>query len=125
MQELADVVRHRIGEGVPLTHVETPFSLQFFLNTLTPLATAQHAASLLAGPDTAFVAVRDLAALQAHLVEKHVTLSVVARWPATGEAEVWIVSNHPQSEWTDSPREENHGSHRGNYRSAPGSQTAP
>src|SRR5574342_560646 len=63
MQELARSIRDRVGDGFPLTHVDTPFALQFFLNSVSPLATAHQAATLLAGPEAAFVAIRNLDAL--------------------------------------------------------------
>lgn len=115
MQEMARVIQERIGNGFVLTHVETPFSLQFFLNTLVPLTTPQQAAHRLSSADTAFVAVRDLEALQELLMPQPFPLYVVARWPATGEAEVWVVSNRRLSEWTPYGREDQDGPGRGNY----------
>jgi 4-amino-4-deoxy-L-arabinose transferase-like glycosyltransferase len=101
MQELALSIRDRVGDGFPITHVDTPFSLQFFLNSTAPLASAQQAASVLSGPRVAFVAVRDLDALRIALAQTSTPLHLVAQWPATGEAYVSIVSNHARLEWTD------------------------
>jgi 4-amino-4-deoxy-L-arabinose transferase-like glycosyltransferase len=101
MRELALSIRERVGDGFPITHVDTPFSLQFFLNSTTPLATAQRAASVLSGPGVAFVAVRDLDSLRIALAQTSTPLYVVAQWPAAGEAYVSVVSNHARLEWTD------------------------
>jgi len=96
MRELALSIRNRVGDGFPITHVDTPFSLQFFLNSTAPLATAQQAASVLSGPGAAFVAVCDLDSLRIALGPASPPLHVVAQWPAAGQASVSLVSNHPR-----------------------------
>jgi hypothetical protein len=100
LQALARSIRDRVGDGFPLTHMDTPFAFRFFLSSMSPNATAQQAASLIAGPEAAFVAIHDLDALRAALGEAPAALHVVARWPATGEAFVRVVSNQPRLEWT-------------------------
>jgi hypothetical protein len=100
MQALARSIRERVGDGFPLTHVDTPFALQFFLGSTAPLASVEQATRLLSGPDAAFIAVRDLEALERALAPSPVLLFVVAQWPAIGEASVRIVSNHARLEWT-------------------------
>jgi 4-amino-4-deoxy-L-arabinose transferase-like glycosyltransferase len=104
MQELAQSIRDRVGDGFPITHVDTPFALQFFLNSTTPLVTAQQAASMLSGPGVAFVAVRELDSLRLALAQTSTPLHVVAQWPAAGEAYVSVVSNHARLEWTEDLR---------------------
>ena len=94
-------IRYRVGDGFPITHVDTPFSLPFFLNSTMSLATAQQAASGLSGPGVAFVAVRDLDSLRIALAQTSTPLHVVAEWPAAGETYVSIVSDHARLEWTD------------------------
>jgi 4-amino-4-deoxy-L-arabinose transferase-like glycosyltransferase len=98
MQELARSIHARVGEAFPLVHVDSPVTLQLFLNRLTPLASPRQAADLLSGSDPVFVAVRDLPALQAASARPLIEL---ARWPASGEPYVRVVSNHPRLEWTD------------------------
>src|SRR2546425_932111 len=53
------------GRDFPLTHVDDPTALQVYLNTLTPPVSFARAAQLLNGPEPAFVAVNDLAKLEA------------------------------------------------------------
>jgi hypothetical protein len=101
MKELARLIHDRVGEGFPLTHVDTPFAFQFFLNSMVSRTSAEHAARLLAGPDAAFVAVHDLDALRAALGPHAVPVHVVAQWPVTGEAYVRVVSNRARLEWTE------------------------
>ena len=100
MQAFARLIRDRVGDGFPLTHVDTPFTLQFFLGSTAPLATVEQAARLLSGPDAAFIAVRDLDSLRGALAQKAVPLFTVAQWPVSGEANLRIVSNHARFEWT-------------------------
>jgi 4-amino-4-deoxy-L-arabinose transferase-like glycosyltransferase len=100
MHELADSIRARVGARFPLTHVDTPFVLQFFLGSTAPLASVEQAARLLSGPDATFLAVRHLDTLRSALAQTSTSFFVVARWPATGEPDVSVVSNHPRLEWT-------------------------
>ena len=100
VRDLAQTVRHRVGDGFPLTYVDTPFALQFFRSSLTPAASVEQAAALLSGPDAAFVAVRDLGALQAALGQGATRLHIVAQWPTAGPGYIRVVSNHPTLEWT-------------------------
>lgn len=99
MQAFASSIRQRVGVRFPLTHVDTPFALQFFLGTTAPLASIEQAARLLSGPDAAFIAVRDLDSLQSALAQTPTTLFVLAQWPPTGGADVRIVSNCARFEW--------------------------
>jgi 4-amino-4-deoxy-L-arabinose transferase-like glycosyltransferase len=100
MRMLAHSIRARVGVRFPLTHVDTPFALQFFLGSTAPLASVEQAASLLSGPDAAFIAVRDVDSLRAALAQTRIPLFVVARWPTTGKPDVSIISNHARLEWT-------------------------
>ena len=103
MRELAGSIRERLGDGVPIRHVDTPVSLQFFLSSTAPLTTIEQAASLLAGPGVVFVAVRDLDALRNALAQRGPRLHVVTQWPAVGDAYVSIVSNRPRLERSGPP----------------------
>jgi 4-amino-4-deoxy-L-arabinose transferase-like glycosyltransferase len=100
MRALAHSIRARVGVRFPLTHVDTPFALQFFLGSTAPLVSVEQAASLLSGPDAAFIAIRDVDSLRGALAETPIPLFVVARWPTTGKADVSIISNHARLEWT-------------------------
>ena len=96
MAELADAITREGGSPFPLIHVDTPYALQAYLNTLLPSASPARAAEALAGPRPAFVAVRRLKALEDAL-KAHGTPLVyrLARWPAEGEALVTIIGNRP------------------------------
>jgi hypothetical protein len=101
MQQLADVVRERVSEQFPLTHVDDPFALQFNLDTMRRTVSANRAAELLRGDAAAFVVVRDWSKLKASLGTNEMSVHELACWPPAGEAFVRIVSNHPRLEWTD------------------------
>jgi hypothetical protein len=100
MRALADSIRARVGARFPLTHVDTPFVLQFFLGSAAPLASVEQAARLLSGPDATFIAVRHLDSLRSALAQTPTPFFVVARWPTTGEPDVSVISNHALLEWT-------------------------
>jgi 4-amino-4-deoxy-L-arabinose transferase-like glycosyltransferase len=100
MRALAHSIRARVGVRFPLTHVDTPFALQFFLGSTAPLASVEQAARLLSGPDATFIAIRHLDALRSALAQTSTPFFVVARWPTTGEPDVSVISNHARLEWT-------------------------
>lgn len=98
MREVAATVRERWGERFPLVHVDTPFALQFYLNTAWPLASFERAAKLLQQDDPAYVAVSDYDKLLAQFGAEAPTLHEITRWPAQGPPVVRIVSNRPPGE---------------------------
>jgi hypothetical protein len=100
MQAFASSIRKRVGGRFPLTHVDTPFALQFFLGSTVPLASVDQAARLLSGPDAAFIVVRNLDSLRSALGRTPTPLFVLAQWPPSGDANIRIVSNHDRFEWT-------------------------
>ena len=101
MEEFAATVRESVGEDFPLTHMDEPFTFQFYLGPMRRLVSFDRAAELLRGEAAAFVLVSDLARLKEHFGTDTHTLHELARWPATGEPLVRIVSNHPRLEWTE------------------------
>jgi 4-amino-4-deoxy-L-arabinose transferase-like glycosyltransferase len=100
IEQLADAIREQVGEQFPLTHVDDPFALQFYLGVMRQTVRFERAAQLLKGDAAAFVVVRNVARLESLMGPNPPVLHELARWPATGEAFVSIVSNHPQLEWT-------------------------
>jgi len=95
MHQLATKVRGTFGEQFPVVHVDTPFALQFYLNTARPLTSFERAAELLRGDDPAFVAVLSLDELLAQSTTNLPVIHEFARWPTNGEPVVRIVSNRP------------------------------
>ena len=95
---LAESVRQTGGEDCPLTYVDGPFALQFYLNTKRPEVSFEQAAALLRSNTAAYVVVRDYEKLQGLLGVNSVRLNELARWPDSGKAYVRIVSNRPQWE---------------------------
>jgi len=95
MREVAAVVRERWGERFPLVHVDTPFALQFYLNTAWPLASFERAAQLLKQDYPAYVCVSDYDKLLAQLGPETPALHEITRWPAQGPPVARIVGNRP------------------------------
>ena len=95
MRQLAQEVRARAGDDVPLVYLDSPFALQFYLNTMRPQVSFAKAVQLLRGSAPVAVAVHDFTALQNNLGADAPALYELARWPASGEPFVRIVSNHP------------------------------
>jgi 4-amino-4-deoxy-L-arabinose transferase-like glycosyltransferase len=93
MKQLATDIRQRWGEQ--LNYVDTPFALQFYLNTARRNISHERAAELLTSNSPVAVAVSDLTQVRAHL-PADVQLFELARWPTNRQAVVRIVSNTPQ-----------------------------
>jgi hypothetical protein len=72
-------------------HVDSPYALQFHLNTMNRAVSFAAAAGALAADPPAVVAVANATHLQ-RVLTNGVELMVVGRWPATGEARVQVVA---------------------------------
>ena len=97
-REVAATVRERWGDRFPLVHVDTPFALQFYLNTASPLASFERAAALLRQDYPAYVSVSDYDRLVAELGADAPALYEITRWPTNGPPVVRIVSNRAPDE---------------------------
>ncbi len=95
MRTVADHVRETLGEKFPLVHVDTPFALQFWLNTARPLDSFEKAAALLQGKEPVVVAVSDFRKLESRWATNQPVLHELARWPSNGTTQVRVVSNRP------------------------------
>jgi 4-amino-4-deoxy-L-arabinose transferase-like glycosyltransferase len=87
MEQLA-----RSLDGVPMIHVDTPFTLQFYLNTMQVIAPPEKAGELLSGTNAVVVALCDFNRVQPW-IQEGVEIYELARWPETGEPFVRIISN--------------------------------
>lgn len=92
---LADTLRARAGPAPRVLHVDAPFTLQFYLNTMERTVSFAEAAARLRSAEPTRVAVRDLRALQDALGLNPPVLHDVAAWPESGTPFVRIVSNQP------------------------------
>ncbi len=59
MKYLAGEIRTHVGENYPITYVDAPFAVQFYLSTLRRNASFQQAAAVLASDAPAFVLVQN------------------------------------------------------------------
>jgi hypothetical protein len=99
MKYIADEIRARVGEQFPITYVDAPYAVQFYLSTLRRNAKFEPAATVLNGDAPAFVLVQKYDLLQAY-VGTNTTLHELIRWPQKGEPLVRLVSNRDRLEAT-------------------------
>jgi hypothetical protein len=101
IKRIADTTRERVGEGFPLTHFDSPFALQFYLNTVRPSVSARQAAELLTGEEPAFIVTKDLAEITAVIGKNAAAgLHELARSDSRNGKPVLLLSNHSTLEWT-------------------------
>ncbi len=96
MRDAARSARAALGEGVPLTHLDSPFAFRFYLGDLASGVSADEAARFLARDTPVFVAASASAPLAPGAAAR-----TIWRWPATGDAEVMILSNRPRPDRAD------------------------
>lgn len=101
IKEMASSVRQLVGEQFPLTHLGSPFAIQFYLNTMRPWVEPEQAAELLRGDAAAFVVVRNVSDLTDALGTDSPALHELLRWPAKGDPFLRVVSNRPRLEWSE------------------------
>jgi hypothetical protein len=99
MQDFSATLQQRGISRLPLVHVDTPFALQFYLNSMNRRVSPLHAADLLRGDARAIVVVRNVERIDSQLdsAEKG-ALHELVRCPETGEPYIRIISNRPASE---------------------------
>jgi hypothetical protein len=99
LKNMADEIGHSAGPEPPLTFVDASMGLQVFLNTWHPAVSFERAAGILRGPVPAFVAVRDIAKLEAARQEGDPAFYTILPVSAGSTyAGVRIVSNRPSLE---------------------------
>ena len=94
------VVRQTLGmehlarslDGVPMTHVDTPYTLQFYLNTMQLVVPPEKAGEMLSGSNKVVVAVKDFDRVRPWIREG-VEIREIARWPEAGEPFVRVIGN--------------------------------
>jgi len=94
-QQVSRLIAERLGPNAPLTHVDSPFAVQFYLNSVRPTVSFERAATLLRGNAAAWVAVCDLARLKSELGPDAGPLHEALLWPETGEPWIRVVGNYP------------------------------
>jgi hypothetical protein len=101
VKELAAMVKSAGGTVFPITHVQSPYALQFYLNTKEPLLNAGMGANLLRQSPAVFVATSDYESIRKALGPDESNTFVLFRWRGSKEEPVDLISNHPRLEWTD------------------------
>jgi 4-amino-4-deoxy-L-arabinose transferase-like glycosyltransferase len=102
LKHLADEIERQGGGEFPFTQVDAPTGLQIYLNTWHSPVSWERAAELLRGPEPAFVAIKNLAKLEA--ARKPGDPPVYTLFGASAEQDngfAKIVGNCPASEATN------------------------
>ena len=104
VRDFAREIQDGPGAQFPLTYVDSPFAIQFYLNTMRRQVPADRAADLLKGGVPAFVIVGD--AEKYERIRERVGTNAPLyelRYVSAGRGKYpfWLVSNHPRLEWTE------------------------
>jgi hypothetical protein len=104
VRDFAREIENGPGAQFPLTYVDSPFAIQFYLNTMRRQVPADRAADLLKSDVAAFVIVGDAEKYQRirELVGTNSPLHEL-RYVSAGRGKYpfWLVGNHPRLEWTE------------------------
>jgi 4-amino-4-deoxy-L-arabinose transferase-like glycosyltransferase len=100
MKQLARELAASVEADFPFTYVDAPFSLQFHLKTMRRHTDYEQAAELLHRPTPAFVLAQDYQRLLDLLPEDKIEIHVLDL-PVATTRPLWLVSNHPRLERTD------------------------
>ena len=95
LRQLAEMIESKGTDRPPLHHVDTPYTLQFYLNTMKFHLSFEEAAELLRGREPVWVAVSDYSTLKKALEFDSPKLYEIARVPQEGKVYARIVSNAP------------------------------
>lgn len=101
VKRLAATVRSVSRRQFPLTHVESPFALQFYLNTKKQPVEAIVGANLLAEEPDIFIATSEYENIRKALGTNQNKAHLLFRWHGPNQETLDLVSNHPRLEWTD------------------------
>lgn len=100
LQRMARLVKSAGGTMFPLTHVQSPYGLQFYLNTKKMPASAAWGVRLLGAQPKVFIATSEPDKIRKALPNQ-TNLYVLDSWRGSRSETVQIISNHPRLEWTD------------------------
>ncbi len=100
IRELAHRIRALGGGEFPVSYIEGPVALQFYLGTKRPFISVHEGAELLRSPAAAFVMVEDPQALKRELASNAPPTFELASWDAKKDGFV-LLSNRPHLQWTD------------------------
>jgi 4-amino-4-deoxy-L-arabinose transferase-like glycosyltransferase len=102
VKRIARTIKATGGTTFPLTYFhQSPYGLQFYLNTKELPIDGTWSARLLAGEPDVFIATSDLGAIRQALGKMRAQLYVVDSWRGSKNEAVDIISNHSRLEWTD------------------------
>lgn len=105
LKEMARSIEERVGSEFPITHVDSPMTLQVYLNTLRPPVSAEQAMERLRGAEPAFVAVSDRKVLEAlRRPEDPEFYTVLAAPEHVRTKSAVLVSNRPKLAANGAPR---------------------
>ncbi len=101
MSDFASAIRQTVGDGFPLIHVDSPYALQFFLNSYRTLASSEMAARALSSGHAAFAVVDDPEAMEARIGPETPLYRLYGPVKAKKEDSwLWVLGNRPRLEYT-------------------------
>jgi len=93
----------RSVDGIPMIHVDTPYTLQFYLNTMQVITPPEKAGEMLSGSNAVVVAVCDFNRVRPWIKEG-VEIHELARWPESNEPFAMVIGNGSLKSKVQSPR---------------------
>lgn len=99
LRDFANEIRSRFGDQTLIYHhFDSPFELQFYLNSPLPVISSSEAARLIESKEPALIAIADLSKVRAQLSTGAVLYPILTR---TNPKPVHLVSNVPHPEAAD------------------------
>jgi hypothetical protein len=100
VREWAEEIRKLGGGEFPLTYVDGPVSLQFYLRTKRSFVSVEEAVELLRSPAAAFVVTKDVLALRREMGADASKLTEIKSWKGRRD-QFSLVGNRPTLQWED------------------------
>jgi 4-amino-4-deoxy-L-arabinose transferase-like glycosyltransferase len=102
IKRIARGIKAAGGTTFPVTYNhQSPYGLQFYLNTKRLPVDATWSARLLADKPDVFIATSDIDSIRKALGTNPAEVYVLDTWRGSKQEAVDIISNHPRLEWTD------------------------
>jgi hypothetical protein len=102
VRELARQYEATHGKNKPLIFVDTPFGLQYYLNSMHQRVSYAQAADHLKSPRETLAAVKDIQKLRDRMPDD-ARLHVLMQWPKDGQGYIYIVSNRTDASRSSTP----------------------
>lgn len=103
IEQMARSITSQVGSEFPIIHVDSPYALQYHLQTLRQSITRQMAVQAISADVAAYFVVKDIDEFIEVAEEKAPLLHTVMQWPE-GEAQYKILGTRPKLEYAERMR---------------------